>query len=97
MRETTFHTSAFLSNFNCEYPTLELKGNIPKEYTQIVVSYYDSDEVVIPDGFDEKGRPYFSHEFYEKIKKEFDRVVKFDKERARNLWWFDVTFKNAKF
>jgi len=90
---TTYHTVAYLSNCSHEHPTLEFREKMPSKYTNITITDYTFGEVVVPAGFDENGAPYFSDEFYQKLRKEYDEIVKFDKERARNLFWFDVKFE----
>lgn len=92
MKQTICSTVAFLSNCNHEHPTLEFQKPIPK-YNNIIIKDYTFRNIVTPTGFDEDGAPYFSDEFYQKLRNEYDRVIKFDKERARNLFWFDVTFE----
>lgn len=92
MSKTRLSTVAFLSTCNHEHPTLEIKCEIP-EYTNITITDYTFGKVVIPEGFDKDGNPYFSDEFYQEILKEYDQIRKFDKERARNLFWFDVKFE----
>lgn len=91
MKKTFFGTVAYLSNTH-KNPTLEIDCKIP-EYTNMIIKEYTSGKVVIPAGLDDKGRPYFSDEFYQNLREEYDRVIKYDKERARNLFWFDVTFE----
>lgn len=95
MKQTTYSTVAFLSRCRHEKPTLEIKGTIPIKYTKLIITDYTFGEVVTPIGFDEAGLPYFSDEFYQKRKKEYDTIVKYDKERARNLFWFNVKFVNC--
>ncbi len=90
---TIYSTVAYLSNCNHEHPTLEFRGKVPSKYTNITITDYTFGKVVVPAGFDENGAPYFSDEFYQKLQKEYEEIVKFDKERARNLFWFDVKFE----
>lgn len=90
--KTTFCTCAFLSNCNHEHPTLEIKEAIPK-YTKITITTYTFGELVTPAGFDKDGNPYFSDEFYQNLRNEYDEIIKYDKERARNLFWFDIAFE----
>lgn len=92
----TYSTAAFLSCCDHEKPTLEIKGDLPKKYTNIIITNYTFGKVVEPAGFDEAGAPYFSDEFYQKLRTEYDKVVKFDKEYARNLFWFNVRFVNCE-
>ena len=93
MARTTFSTVAFLSYSGHAHPTLEIKGEIPKEYSKITIKGYTFGNIVEPDGFDDEGRPYFSDEFYQKLGDKYNEVIKFDKERARNLFWFDVRYE----
>lgn len=95
-RTTTYSTSAHLSYYNYELPTLNIEGRIPSKYTEIIITRYDSDEVVELAGLHEDGKPYFSDEFYQELRKKYDEVVKYDKERARNLFWFDVKYVNCE-
>lgn len=95
MKQTTYSTVAFLTCCSHERPTLEIKGTIPSKYTKIIITDYTFGKVVVPDGYDEAGLPYFSDEFYQNLRMEYDEIVKYDKERARNLFWFDVKFENC--
>ncbi len=90
MKQTVYTTAAFLSNCNHEHPTLEFIKPLPK-YNNIKIKDYTFGNIVTPTGFDEDGTPYFSDEFYQELQNEYDRVIKFDRERARNIFWFDVT------
>lgn len=92
MKQTFYSTVAFLSNYSHEHPTLEFCKPLPK-YDNIIIKDYTFGNIVTPAGFDEDGAPYFSDEFYQELLNEYDKVIKFDKERARNLFWFDVTFE----
>lgn len=92
MNRTIYTTAAFLSNCNHEHPTLEFIIPLPK-YDNIIIKDYTFGNIVTPTGFDEDEAPYFSDEFYQELRNEYDRVIKFDKEKARNLFWFDVTFE----
>mgnify|MGYP005804671869 CR=1 FL=1 len=95
MKQTTYSTVAFLSPCNHQKPSLEIKGTIPTKYTEMIITDYTFGEIVVPEGFDEAGLPYFSDEFYQKLRTEYDDIVKYDKERARNLFWFNVSFVNC--
>lgn len=95
MKQTTYSTVAFLSTCNHEKPTLEIEGTIPSKYAEIIIKDYTFGKVVVPEGFDEAGLPYFSDEFYQKLRMEYDDIVRYDRERARNLFWFDVQFVNC--
>lgn len=92
----TYSTVAFLSYCDHEKPSLKIEGSLPKKYTNIIIKDYTFGKVVEPAGFDEAGAPYFSDEFYQKLRKEYDKIVKYDKERARNLFRFDVQFVNCE-
>lgn len=88
-----FHTSGFLSPFGPKH-LLEINGKIPINYSKIVIKAYNSDEVVTPAGFDEDKVPYFSDEFYQNLIKKHDKIIKYDKDLARNTFWFEVIFEN---
>ena len=92
MKQTTCNTVAFLSHCNHQKPSLEIKGTIPTKYAEMIITDWTFGNIVIPEGFDEAGLPYFSDEFYQNRKKEYDKIVKYDEERARNLFWFNIEF-----
>lgn len=92
----TYSTEAFLSDCNNEKPILQIKGKIPTNYTHIIITDYTLGKVILPAGFDENGVPYFSDEFYRKLRTEYDEIIKIDKEWARKLFWFNVRFENCK-
>ncbi len=90
----TFSTSAFLSPLNKEHPTLEIPlSEIPAKYDRITVTAFNDGTVVIPEGIDDEGRPYFSDKFYQERLKKHKEVAKYDKEAARNLLWFNVEYE----
>lgn len=91
---STYSTVAFLSKCNNK-PSLQIKGKIPNNYTHIIITDFTFGNVILPAGFDEYGIPYISDKLYQKLKEEYDEMVKYDKEFAKKLFWFNVRFENV--
>lgn len=89
---TRYYTSAFLSPFGPKH-FLEI-DDPPSSYGRIIVKEYSSGIVVEPSGFKDEV-PYFSEEFYQRKLKKHDEIIKYDKESARNVFWFDVMFEDV--
>ncbi len=91
MDTIVYCTVAFLTCYG-NTPKLEIKGEIPKKYSKVIVKDYTTGKVIEPDGFDEAVLPYFSDKFYQKRMEKREKFIKFDKESAGNLFWFLVDF-----
>ena len=90
MRKTFYGTRAFLCCCGHDRPTFEIKGELPKNYCQIIIKDCFG-QAVIPSGFNQDGAPYCSDKFYQKLKELFNLIEPVDPEQAKNLFWFDVT------
>lgn len=88
-----FYSCVLLSCCNHKNPTLEIKGAIPNKYERVIITDL-FDNVLTHAGFDD-GMPYFSDEFYQGLRTEYEKIITYDKERARNLFWFTVQFVNC--
>lgn len=93
----TYITVASLGKSGNEKPTLEFSSGMPSQYGDITVKDYNTGKVVTPDGFDDKGLPYFSDKFYQERRKEYNRLCQYDKEMAIRIFWFDVQFSNCRY